>query len=421
MVEGRVSGAAQQGGALLEERRVVALARVEGADDLGVRDVVRPVDAQGVGGAAQPGDGTVRGDREGAQDAGARLGHEVGGGHAGEQGELGVPALGGERGAVGEAVGAVLYDDLLLGNVQRDAAARQFLFLAQSPDLPEQGEGFLGRARVDLPLDPRVVELRAAADQGPGHVGGDGPPVAVQVDAPERGRAHLAGEEAGGALGEGGGVEGDAVVGEVEGGDPAVCLGVERAARPDEGGDVRDGVVDPVAASPALQVHRLVQVRGGGRVDGEERQVRGVLVGRQVRGPHRLLRLGHRPVREAGGEVEFGAQGAQGGPEGAVGRSGHTQMAAGHGPSVGRDGGCGIRGPGPCRGPSPSRGPDAVRPGRAQHRTGSPAPPPYPCRGPGEPARPPGPRLRRTYEGEPPCSCCCRPPKERPPRGAGLP
>ncbi|THA63820.1 hypothetical protein E6P78_20820 [Streptomyces sp. A0958] len=29
--------------------------------------------------------------------------------------------------------------------------------------------------------------------------------------------------------------------------------------------------------------------------------------------------------------------------------------------------------------------------------------------------------LPRTYEGEPPCSCCCRPPKERPPRGAGRP
>lgn len=389
---------------------MVAPRRVEGADDLGVRDVVRPVDAQGVGGAPQPGDGSVRGDRQGAQDAGARVGHEAGGGHAGEQGDLGVPSLGGECGAVGQAVGAALLDDLLFGDVQRDAAPGHLLFLAQPSDVPQQGEGFLGGARVELPLDARVVELRAAADQGPGHVGVDGPSVAVQVDPPQRGRAGLAGEEAGGAFGEDRRVEGDPAVGEVEGGDPTVCLGVERAARPEKRGDVRDGVVHPEAVRAALQVHRLVEVRGAGRVDGEEGQVRGVLVGRQVRGARRFRRFREHLGREGSGQVELGAQRPQGGPERAVGCTGHTQVAAGHGPSVGRAGAGGIRGA--AFGTRPRwRGP---------RRTGAGAPSPYPCRGPGEPACRPGPRLRRTYEGEPPCSCCCRPPKERPPRGAGL-
>ncbi|ARI54834.1 hypothetical protein A6E92_23680 [Streptomyces sp. S8] len=51
---------------------------------------------------------------------------------------------------------------------------------------------------------------------------------------------------------------------------------------------------------------------------------------------------------------------------------------------------------------------------------GAPVTPPYPCRGSRRARTPPGP-TGRAYEGEPPCSCCCRPPKERPPRGAGLP
>lgn len=38
---------------------MVRLPRVEGTDELGVRDVVRPVDAQGEGRAAQAADGAV--------------------------------------------------------------------------------------------------------------------------------------------------------------------------------------------------------------------------------------------------------------------------------------------------------------------------------------------------------------------------
>lgn len=262
-----------------------------------------------------------------------------------------------------------------------------------------------------------VVELRAAADQGPGHVGVDGPPVAVQVDPPQRGRAGLAGEEAGGSLGEDRRVEGDAVVGEVEGGDPAVGLGVERAARPDVRGDVRDGVVHPEAVPTALQVHRLVEVRGGGRVDGEEGQVRGVLVGRQVRGPRRLGRLREHLGREGAGQAELGAQRPQGGPERAVGCTGHTQVAAGHGPSVGRAVAGGIRG---ARGPARTGARAVTVRGARPSPYGDRLPVPVPLPGTRRARTPTGPRLRRTYEGEPPCSCCCRPPKERPPRGAGL-
>ncbi|CAM5352766.1 hypothetical protein SNARM312S_07438 [Streptomyces narbonensis] len=314
---------------------------VGGADDVRVRDVVRPVDAEGPRGAAQPGDRTVGGRGQGAEDAGAGGGHEVGGGHAGEQRDLGVPAVGGERRPVGEGVRVVALDDLLLGDAEGDPAALRFEGLAEPSDLAEEREGLLGRAGVDLPLHARVVELGAAADEGAPDVGGDPAALGVEVDAPEERGAGFAGEEAGGALGEDGGVEGDLAVGEVEGEDPPVGLGVERGAGCDEGGDVGDGVVDAVAAvGPPGQVHGLVEVGGGGRVDREERQVGGV-----VRGKPGVLRgglgLGEDRGREGRGDRELGTECAQGGPQRSLGCAGHVDVAAGHGPSVWRGVGCG--------------------------------------------------------------------------------
>src|SRR5699024_2663399 len=51
---------------------------------------------------------------------------------------------------------------------------------------------------------------------------------------------------------------------------------VDEAARAHPGTDVRDGVVNLPAVAAALDEHRLIQVRGPGRVDGDERHVGGV-------------------------------------------------------------------------------------------------------------------------------------------------
>lgn len=309
---------------------MAALGRVEGAHHLGVRDVVRPVDAQGLGGASEPGDRAVGGDGQRTEDPGAGVAHECGGRHAGEQGDLGVPALGGHGRAVLQTVAATARDDLLLGYVERDAAPGGLLLLAQQSDDPEQGEGLLGRSRVDLPLDARVVELGAAAYEGAAHLGGDRTALRVEVDPPEGGGPGLAREEAGGSLGEHRGVQGDPAVGEVEGRHPAVGLGVRCAAGADEGADVGDGVEHAEAVRAPFQVHRLVEVRGAGRVDGEERQVRGVQVAGDVRGFRRLHCLGEDGGREAGGQAEPGAQGVQGRPQRGSVRAGQVQVAAGH-------------------------------------------------------------------------------------------
>jgi len=58
-----------------------------------------------------------------------------------------------------------------------------------------------------------------------------------------------------------------------------VCLSVDRVPRRDEGGQVGDRVVHPVAVALALEVHRLVEVHRARGVDGHERQVGAVGVG----------------------------------------------------------------------------------------------------------------------------------------------
>lgn len=176
------------------------------------------------------------------------------------------------------------------------------------------------------------------ADQRAAQVGEDDGAVGVQVELPEQGRAGLAGQQAGGVLAEPGRVQRDAVVGEVEGLDAAAGLGVDRAAGADEGGDVGDRVVHPVAAAgPAGQVHGLVEVAGAGRVDGEEREV-GRVVLRQPRrlgGPLGLREHGLRPL---GTDLQAGAQLGQFGVD--PGRVGgfDAQFSAWHAGSVGRIG-----------------------------------------------------------------------------------
>ncbi len=146
VAEGRVAGAAQEGRALLEEGRVLRALRVQGADQPVVRDVVRPVDVQGVRGTAQAADRAVGGRGQRAEDPGAVGDHQVRRGHPGEQGDLRVPAFGGERGAVGQLVRPLLSDDLLLRHVERDASALDLQRLPQLPDLLQERERLLGRA-----------------------------------------------------------------------------------------------------------------------------------------------------------------------------------------------------------------------------------------------------------------------------------
>ncbi len=83
-----------------------------------------------------------------------------GGDHAGEQRDLGVPELDRDLPAELEpeaAVGSVL--DLLLGQRERDAAARLLLLLAQLPDLAQQLQHLAGGAVVERGL--RGVVRRA--------------------------------------------------------------------------------------------------------------------------------------------------------------------------------------------------------------------------------------------------------------------
>lgn len=316
---------------------MVGQVRVEGTDQLGVRDVVRPVDTQRPRGTPQPADRTIRRCRERTQHARAVRQHQLGRGHAREEGDLRVPAVGGERGAVGEFVRAVALGDLLLGDVEGDAPAGHFLLFAEEPDVLEEGERFLGGARVELLLDGLVVELGAAADEGAADVGGRGAAVRVQVDRPQDGRGSLVREQARGPLAQHRRVEGDLAVREVEGRDPAVCLRVQETAWYDESRDVGDGVPHAVAVRAAGQVHRLVEVGGRRRVDGEEGDVRRVV--RRKRGfAGGPFRLGEHLRPEGLGYVEFGAQCAQRGPQGRLGCAGHTYLAAGHTASVWRGG-----------------------------------------------------------------------------------
>ncbi len=176
------------------------------------------------------------------------------------------------------------------------------------------------------------------ADQGAAQVGEDDGAVGVQVELPEQRGPGLAGEQAGGVLGDPGGVQRDAVVREVEGLDAAAGLDVDRPAGADEGGDVGDRVVHPVAAAGAVgEVHGLVEVARAGRIDGEQRQVGGVVLG-QPGALGGLLRLGEHGLRPLGVDLQAGAEFGQLGVDpGGVGGL-DAQFSARHGGSVGRIG-----------------------------------------------------------------------------------
>ncbi len=234
--------------------------------------------------------------------------------------------------------------------MEGDRAPGGLPLLAQPADLAEQGERFLGRLVVEDALDARVVEPGTGTDQGAAYGDAGQRGVGVEVELPQDGRAVLVGQQAGGALAEVGRVQRDAFVGEVEGGDAVVRLGVKGAARGDEGGHIGDGVVDAEAspgarrgrppAAPPGEEHRLVEIEGTGRVDGEEGEVGGVLQGvlghhrpvggRDARGPGGALRLGLGRGREVVRNLQMPAQLMQRGTQRGLGGVGHVHMATGH-------------------------------------------------------------------------------------------
>ena len=73
-------------------------------------------------------------------------------------------------------------------------------------------------------------------------------------------------------------------VGSVDRHAAGVRLRVQRAARGDERGDVGDRVAHAVPVAPALEVHRLVEVAGAGRVDRDERDLDAVAAALAARG-----------------------------------------------------------------------------------------------------------------------------------------
>ena len=149
------------------------------------------------------------------------------------------------------------------------------------------------------------------------------------------------------------GVQGRGGIGGVNGLAAAAQLGVQGAAGGDEGGQGGDGVVDSVGGrrlggvpgphtglcGQALQEHRLVEVHGAGRVDGDQLQVAGIAgavgqkTGGAVLGPGAGsgLRLGEGLGRESGRHLVVRAQRVQG-PGDLGGRGGvGAQARATHG------------------------------------------------------------------------------------------
>ena len=335
-VEGRVPRATHEPGRLAQDRGVRGGRRVEGAHEVRIGLRLGPRRAEGQGRASQAGDRPGVGRRHGAQDPGARPEHQVRRREAGEQGDLRVVALDRQRGAVGERPTLAVRRgvDLLLGHGEAHAAALALERLAQPADLGEQLERLCGAARVEPPLDLLVAELRPAAHGRPAQVGPRALAVGVEVDRPQQRRALAPRQERGGALAHHGRVEAGAPVGRVVGDAARPRVGVEGAARRDEGGDVGDRVVDAVAAArPALEVQGLVEVHRPLRVDRHERDVEGVVAGRVAR-RHPGLRQRGGPVGV--GDAELLAQRVEGQHEvdEADREPGHRRETTGAGPSA---------------------------------------------------------------------------------------
>ena len=182
----------------------------------------------------------------------------------------------------------------------------------QRSDLGQQGQGFVRGSIVHCGLYGRVVQLPDAADDGPTDIDRHDHAVRVEVDPPQHRRADPTGQQARRPFGQRPRVQRDPQIGAVDGDPAGPGGGIQRSSRPDESGHVGDGVADAVAAAPAGQVHRLVQVPAPGWVEGHEGQF-GLVARRQHRlggGPLGLGQgfgwelLGYVELPAYGGEVE---------------------------------------------------------------------------------------------------------------------
>ncbi len=242
-VEGDVPAPAQQPCRRHHHGGVLGVGRVEGADEVGVDLVGRPLDVERLGGALQAVyvSGVRR--RQRAEQADLRLDHERGGAEAGQQGDLGVPQLDREHAAELQRPLVALDVHLLLRQRERDPAAQGVALDPQLADLLEQQEHLAGRAVLDRLLRALVAQLRrrphpCALDEDLGALAG-----LVDLDRPQQGRPDLVGDQRAGVLGDRLRVQRHLRVGAVEGLAALVRLQVDRVTRGDERRHVGDGVV----------------------------------------------------------------------------------------------------------------------------------------------------------------------------------
>ncbi len=253
--------------------------RVECADEVGERDAVPPGDPERIRRPPQPRQRLRVGLRQRPQDADARPQHQLRRGLTGHQRDLRVPALHGEGRTERELVPVGAAVDGLLGDRQVDPVAIGLTLLAEEADFAQEPERLVGRALVEIELNPGVVEARAAADERPADGDAGSLSARVGLHRPDERRSGLAGQQAPAALGDLRRVEARVSIRCIERLPAHVGLPVHRPAGRDERGNVGDRIPHAVARAVALDVHRLIEVHGLGRVERHERDRRLVRLG----------------------------------------------------------------------------------------------------------------------------------------------
>ncbi len=163
---------------------------------------------------------------------------------------------------------------------------------------------------VGVGLHRGVVEAGPGAHQGaldriPPRLG-----VFVEFDGPQGGRAIDIGQQARAPLGQDPGVQRHGAVGEVEGLAAGEGFPGERPVGRYERGDIGDGVVQEKPGGGALEIQRLIQIHGAGRVDGDQRNVTAVRSRPRER-VDRVAGLRDGLGRIVRGQSEFGSDGAE--------------------------------------------------------------------------------------------------------------